>query len=135
MFAKIDHLNMSVHDLNESLAWYHKVFGFEKREAGVGPSGTPWAITALGDVLLCLYQHPSRLPADENDEKFLRLDHFGFRINDRRAWEKIVKEHDLKLLYGGEPILYPRSVSWYVVDPSGYEIEISYVPDGGGIYG
>ena len=122
----LDHLNLTVSNLEESIAWYAKVFGFKVVERGARDDG-PWAIIRSGDAMLCIYEHPNR----KGPSRFLRDDqeqhviyHFGLRITDREAWLKTVREHQLELEFGGES-LYPHSSSWYVADPTGYSIEVA----------
>ena len=54
-----------------------------------------------------------------------QINHFGFRITDKKEWVERIKKYDLSILFGG-PIQYPHSTSWYLEDPSGHEIEVSY---------
>jgi hypothetical protein len=56
--------------------------------------------------------------------------HFGFHISNFD--EVIAKCHELKvqILYGGE-VDWEKSKSVYIVDPSGYEIELSEISGGG----
>lgn len=121
----MDHLNLTVRDLEESIAWYGEIFGFEVVERGERPTG-PWAIIRAGEALLCIYQAPERKPPS----RFLRdggerhvVYHFGLRITGRKAWLEKVEKHQLELEFGGENE-YPFSSSWYVVDPTGYSIEV-----------
>jgi catechol 2,3-dioxygenase-like lactoylglutathione lyase family enzyme len=118
----LDHLNMTVASLAESADWYGRVFGFERVEGGVY-DGVPWAILRSGEALLCLYEHPDyRVPRD--GERLHGLNHFGLRIQDRAAWEETVRREGVEVLYGGE-VRWPHSRAWYVVDPTGYEIEVA----------
>ena len=122
----LDHLNMTVANLNESIDWYRKVFGFEPVETGVR-NGTPWAIIKSGEALLCMYEDATR----SGPQQFLKrggdahtIYHFGLRITDRDAWLEKIREHNLELEYGGE-VDYPHSKSWYVFDPTGFGIEVA----------
>jgi lactoylglutathione lyase len=122
---QLDHLNMTVKDLEQSIEWYVRIFGFEEVERG-NRDGTDWAIIKSGEAMLCIYQHPDRI----GPQRFLKdnanrhaIYHFGFRITDKDAWLKIVNENDLELEFGGE-VDYLHSKSWYVSDPSGYSIEV-----------
>ena len=121
----LDHLNMTVTNLDESLDWYAKVFGFELVEDGLRDE-TRWAIIRSGEAMLCLYEHPERA----EPRRFLRDDrhehviyHYGFRISDRHRWLNRVDELGLELHYGGE-VRYGHSTSWYIEDPTGYSIEV-----------
>ena len=130
MIQKIDHINLSVANLERSLEWYWKVFGFEKKESGLSPRGRPFAIIESQGFMLCLYEEPQRKRAsDFNQTEFHQLNHFGLRISDPIEWRKTLKKNSIAVGYGGE-IQYPRSTSWYIQDPSGHEIEVSYSEHG-----
>ncbi len=120
--ASLDHINMSVKDLNQSVEWYNKIFDFKKVEEGVSSDG-PWAILKSENSMLCLYQEASS-KLNQNEAN-LRIYHFGLKISDKDLWNKKIIDYKVKILYGGE-VRYPHSVSWYLIDPSGYEIEVSY---------
>ena len=122
----LDHLNMTVANLSESIVWYHDVFGFDVKERGVR-NGTPWAIIQSGEAILCMYEDASR----SGPQQFLKrggdahtIYHFGLRITDRDAWLEKIAAYDLELEYGGE-VDYPHSKSWYVFDPTGFGIEVA----------
>ena len=122
---QLDHLNMTVTNLDESLKWYGNVFGFELVECG-NRNGVAWAIIRSGDGMLCLYEHPNRRAprrflVDDSQEHVIY--HYGFRITDREAWLAKLEEFGLELYFGGEA-RYPHSTSWYVQDPTGYIIEV-----------
>ncbi len=122
----LDHINLTVNNLSESLNWYKKLFGFEKVEEGQS-EGEPWAILRKNDTLLALYQEPLRKKVPASDsvlDKYHRIYHFGFQIDSKEAWEECIKAHQIKVAYGGA-IRYPHSYSWYVEDPNGHEIEVS----------
>jgi catechol 2,3-dioxygenase-like lactoylglutathione lyase family enzyme len=130
MKIKLDHINLTVKNVSESIAWYSKAFGFQLVEKGVGSYGQPWAIVASNDSMIVMGEFPEKSNADlEPESKFHRINHFGIRVTDQTEWEKIVKENRLKLNYGGV-IHYPNSRSWYVEDPSGHEIEVSHTEGG-----
>jgi catechol 2,3-dioxygenase-like lactoylglutathione lyase family enzyme len=123
----LDHLNMSVRDLAESVDWYGRAFGFRKVEGGV-IDGSPWAILRGGDALLCLYEHPERGAPDPDEHGHHAPSHFGLRITDRAAWEATVAREKLRVEYGGAH-RWPHSTAWYVTDPTGYEIEVALWDD------
>ncbi len=126
MKIKLDHINLTVHNIKESIDWYEKIFGFKLAEHGIGNRGQPWAIIASNDSMIAMSEYKEKTKADQEPEvDFHKIDHFGIRVSDLAAWEKIVKENNLRLYYGGV-VKYPFSHSWYVHDPSGHEIEVSY---------
>jgi catechol 2,3-dioxygenase-like lactoylglutathione lyase family enzyme len=126
MTIKLDHINLTVDNLDQSIEWYRSVFGFELVESGVTPRGLAWRIVAHNDSMICMTEYAGRLSANRNDQKsFHQMNHFGIRVSDKNKWQKKIQENKLELFYGG-PIEYPNSMSWYIHDPSGHEIEVSY---------
>jgi catechol 2,3-dioxygenase-like lactoylglutathione lyase family enzyme len=119
-----DRLNLSVRSLGETARWYRRVFGFEPVEEGTW-DGVPWAILRSGDSMLCVYERPE-LGAPEGDGKHHRVRHAGFRIRDRAEWEAVLTREGVESEYRE----YPHSDSWYVTDPTGYEIEVVHWKDG-----
>ena len=123
---QLDHLNLTVGDLDRSAEWYARVFGFEVVESG-RRLGQPWGVLRAGDAMLCAYQRPGRRIADMGDLDATErhgVRHFALRITDREAWERTLEREGLEL-YWDSPVAYPHSTSWYVKDPDGYEIEVA----------
>lgn len=122
----LDHLNLTVADLDATQRFYADVFGFRRVDGGV-QDGVRWAILQSGQALLCVYEHPELIKY-ANRERIRRgvhgLNHFALRITDRAAWEQALARAGLELLYGS-PIRWPHSTAWYVRDPSGHEIEVA----------
>jgi len=129
--TKLDHLNLSVRDFEETAAWYGRVFGFEVVEREIDDAGRPWGVLRAGDALLCIYEHPE-LRFEEPDARRTRgvhgINHFGLRITDRDAWEKTMEREGIVAAYGG-PVHWPHATAWYVKDPTGYEIEVALWDD------
>lgn len=126
MTVKLDHINITVANLKESIEWYGKVFGFELVESGTTPQGVRWGIVAFNDSMICMTESSGRTAADKVEDKSVhRIYHFGLRVSDIEKWRQTIQEQKLKLDYGGE-VEYPSSKSWYVHDPSGHKIEVSY---------
>jgi len=122
---QLDHLNLTVRNFGESADWYSKIFGFKVVEKGLR-NGKPWGVLRSGEALLCLYENPERqfVDGDELESRGLHgVNHFSFRIVDETLWKETVGRHGLRLEYGGA-VRYPHSTSWYVLDPTGYEIEV-----------
>jgi lactoylglutathione lyase len=111
----LDHLNLQVGDLADSIRFYRDTFGFEPVERG-RHDGTPWAIIRSGEAMLCLYEQTDLRPG-------AGLNHFGLRISDEAEWEETLARTRVPVRYGGA-VRWPHSTAWYVKDPSGYEIEV-----------
>jgi catechol 2,3-dioxygenase-like lactoylglutathione lyase family enzyme len=122
----IDHINLTVADFDATVAWYGRVFGFELVEEGLQDE-IRWGVIRQSEVMLCIYQFADCRYEDRFAQREMGLhgiNHFGLRIIDRKEWEETVAREDLKVLYGG-PIDWSHSTSWYVTDPTGYEIEVA----------
>lgn len=121
---QLDHLNLDVKNLAESVAWYHRVFGFAAVESGVY-QGHPWTIVRAGDAMLAMYERPEAgFPSrDWESRKELGINHFALRITDEHAWRQTIRREGIELVHG-EEIHWPHSTSWYIVDPNGYDIEV-----------
>ncbi len=130
--SRLDHLNLSVHDLEASIDWYRDLFAFEVVERGRLEDGSPWAIIRGGDALLCLYPSPERRLLDGDalaEEKVHGINHFGLTLTDREAFETRAQEMGVTIRYGGA-FRWPHATAFYVTDPTGWEIEVALWDDG-----
>ena len=124
---QLDHLNLTVRSFDETVEFYGRVFGFELVEEAV-QDGVRWGVIRSGEAMLCIYEHPQLEFLDRYAllERGLHgLNHLAFRITDAKAFEEIVQRDGLELGYGGE-VQWPHSKSWYIKDPTGYEIEVAF---------
>ncbi|MFB5608009.1 MAG: VOC family protein [Candidatus Nitrosomaritimum yanchengensis] len=122
--TSIDHINMKVKDLTESVSFYSNLFGFEvKQDENPNKAEAPSKIIGNDSIKLCLYEVHDMKPEGG-------IAHFGFHIDNFSEVIAICKELGVQILYGGE-VDWEKSRSVYIVDPSGYEIELSEVSGGG----
>jgi catechol-2,3-dioxygenase len=129
MKIKIDHINLTASDLEESISWYGRVLGMCVLESGVSQAGVKWAIIGSNDSMVCMSEYPKREDAASSPPpEHHRINHFGVRVSDQSDWKRIVDKEKLRLYYGGM-VEYPHSRSWYIHDPNGHEIEVSYSED------
>jgi len=120
----IDHVNMKVKNLEETFEFYHDLFGFQiKQETNPNKSDVPSIIIGNDSIKLCLYEVPDMKPEGG-------IAHFGFHISNFNDILNKCKELGVNVLYGGT-VDWEKSKSVYIVDPSGYEIELSEISGGG----
>ena len=119
--VSVDHINMSVKNLEESVSFYSKLFGFTVRK-DQGNMGSK--IIGNDHIKLCMYEHPEMSPEGG-------ISHFGFFIENFGDIIKKCKELGVEVLYEGE-VPWEKSNSIYIRDPSGYVVELSQ-KEGGGI--
>ncbi|MCE2615090.1 MAG: VOC family protein [Nitrosopumilus sp. (ex Thoosa mismalolli)] len=123
--TSIDHINMNVKNLDDSIAFYKNLFGFEIRKADNSQNklDAPSKIIGNDSIKLCLYEVPDMSTKGG-------IAHFGFSIENFDDILQKCKEFNVQVLYDG-PIDWEKSRSIYIVDPSGYELELSQISGGG----
>jgi catechol 2,3-dioxygenase-like lactoylglutathione lyase family enzyme len=126
---QLDHMNLSVSDMAATTDFYGRVFGFVEVDGGV-QDGVVWKILQSGEALLCLYEHPDYtfVAPGTGARPQHGVSHFALRITDRAAWLETMQREQVEVGYGGE-VRWPHSSAWYVVDPTGYEIEVALWDD------
>ena len=118
--SSIDHINMSVKNLAQSVEFYKNLFGFEiKKEQPEEKS----KIIGNDNVKLCLYEDSEMKPEGA-------IAHFGFHVENFDEIIKICTSLGVKIYYDG-PVQFEKSRSIYISDPNGYDIELSEVFGGG----
>ena len=125
MDLKIDHINLTVSQLENSVNWYKKIFGLKLVQDGIYGQETKirWAIVAHKDSMICMHEVKGRKSAGENKQKsFHHIEHFGIRVSNLKLWKKKIKFFKLKPVV----VKYPYSISYYVDDPDGHGIEVSW---------
>ncbi len=121
----MDHVNMNVKNLTQSVEFYKNLFGFEIRKADNSPNklDAPSQIIGNDSIKLCLYEDPQMSTGGG-------IAHFGFHVENFDQIMDKCKELNVEVLYGG-PVEFEKSRSVYIKDPSGYDIELSEVSGGG----
>lgn len=117
----IDHLNLEVANLDETIGFYKNLFGFEIRKEQPEQNSK---IIGNDDVKLCLYE------TDGFKYEKKGFHHFGLYVENFEEAVDKCKELGIKINYGG-PVKWESSTSIYIVDPNGYEIELTEVSGGG----
>ena len=123
--TSMDHVNMNVKNLTQSVDFYKNLFGFEIRKDDNSPNKLDVSSKIIGNnsIKLCLHEDP---PISVGGG----IAHFGFHIASFDQIMNKCKELNVEVLYGG-PIKFEKSRSVYIKDPSGYDIELSEVSGGG----
>jgi glyoxylase I family protein len=93
----INHIAITVTDLDRSRAWYQEVFGMTTLMEDTHPDGTGYFVL-LGNsaisVLVGLHAHPAN-PGEPFSESKTGLDHVGFTVashTELEAWEARLTE-------------------------------------------
>ena len=121
----IDHINMKVKNLEQSVKFYKELFGFEVKVEDNSPNklNAPSKIIGNDSVILCLYEVPDMSPEGG-------ITHFGFHVRNFEQVSEKCKELGIEILYGGE-VTFDNSKSVYIKDVNGYVVELSEIFGGG----
>jgi catechol 2,3-dioxygenase-like lactoylglutathione lyase family enzyme len=118
----MDHVNMSVLDLDVSAAFYAALFGLEVKEEG-NSGGQRWCIIGAPDrFYLCIGEMRG---ADRFKAEGIHINHVGFVVDDIDETIRRIRALGICLVMGDKTLDWPRSRSAYVTDPNGILIEIT----------
>jgi catechol 2,3-dioxygenase-like lactoylglutathione lyase family enzyme len=115
----IDHVAMSVSDVERSAQWYIDVLGFERRYPGMW-EGIPVFI-GKGTTSIALF--PVRETSAPSERGGVRMLHLAFRANRKSflAAQKELKQRGIQFEFQDHEI----SHSIYFSDPDGHKLEIT----------
>ena len=116
MFKKMDHVAISVKDMEKAIAFYRDVIGMEKvfdrtfdtpMAKLIGVEGTEVRIVhmKMGEAVVELfdYKHPKgREPRPDLQQSDFGLTHIGFMVEDFQSTLQHLRDHGVELL--GEPV-------------------------------
>ncbi len=116
----LEHANVTVKDLEQSIDFYRRLLDFEVRWRGTVSSGSPAAHVGSDDFYLALFE-ASREGEFDRDYESPGLNHVGFVVDDlddkRRRLAQLGVESHLE----GD---YEPGRRLYFYDPSGLEVEL-----------
>ena len=124
----LDHVALSVPDIDASVAWYAQMFGFKEVRRVAYPEGLTQALIQHGGVRIELFQIPgaASLPLSRRnpteDFRTHGVKHFGFQVQDVRAAVFALKAKGAKMAREVEE--NPRSIFAFVSDNAGNAIEL-----------
>jgi catechol 2,3-dioxygenase-like lactoylglutathione lyase family enzyme len=117
---RLEHVNLTVSDLDRSIEFYRRLLGLRIRWRGTLSSGLAGAHVGNDEMYIALFQAPEPGRAG-SDYEAVGLNHFGFVV-DR------LDECKRRLLEMGAPPHaeqdYDPGRRLYVLDPDGIEVEL-----------
>ena len=116
----IDHVNLSVRDLDVSVDFYSRLLGLDVKERA--DEGTRWCILgARNHFYVCFFE----VAGGEFRPNDIHINHVGFVVDDIDETVRRIHELGLKLEFRDAAVNWPRSKSAYVKDPDGILIEFT----------
>ena len=118
---RIDHVAITVRDIENSVKWYREILGLEQYYEDAW-GGVP-AMIGKGGTCLALFKAKGNNPVPARGRETIAMQHLAFKT-DRKNFEeaqKSLKEKGIKFEFQDHEI----SHSIYFNDPDGYEIEIT----------
>jgi lactoylglutathione lyase len=116
-----DHINMNIKNFNETIEFYRDHLGFQVLEEGKSGMGNEYKIIGVpGKLYLAIYE--SKDPVATSDKGY--VNHLGIHIKNFDIALDYIKKNNIQYEYGGH-VDYGEARSIYIVDPNGYEVELS----------
>ncbi len=112
----IDHVNLQVSDLKESITFWETLLGFQLLEDMPQDNGV---IIGTKEAKLALYENPDLGKVERKG-----FSHLCFHISNFDSAIEICEQLNIKILYDGI-VAWKQSNSLYIEDPNGYEIELT----------
>jgi len=116
--GRIEHVNLTVTDINRSAALFERMLGWKPRWRGDAMNGGETIHVGAEQTYLALY-------TDRRDHagqsKGRPLNHVGLLVDDLEAAEQVVLEHGLRPFNHAD---YPPGRRFYFFDWDGIEFEV-----------
>ena len=121
----LEHVNLTVSDLDRSLDFYGQLLGFKLRWQGKTSDGKPVAHIGTDDSYLALFEgEPAPVRIDYDSVGF---NHFGVVVDDLGSMRSRLDQLGAEIHFEGD---YEPGRRIYFLDPDGYEVELVEYPDG-----
>ncbi len=116
----LEHVNMSVSDLDHTIDFYQRVLGLRVRWRGTTTNGDPAAHVGDDHCYLALFEVKDRNPEPANYDE-LGLNHFGFVVEDLDAVKQQLAAFHVQPHLEAD---YEPGRRLYFFDLNGVEVEL-----------
>ena len=116
----LEHVNLTVSDLDRSIDFYSALFGFRIRWRGRTSGGSPAAHVGDDRQYIALFEASRPGELEERDYISVGFNHFGIVVDDLDAMKSRLAS--LGVVVHGEADYEPGR-RFYFCDPDGFEIE------------
>jgi catechol 2,3-dioxygenase-like lactoylglutathione lyase family enzyme len=118
----LDHVGLSVSDMDRSLRFY-RVLGLELlRRSGLGAGGASWAVLKVGDQEINVFCNSDIVPAHRDDPR--GIDHFCLMMESATIEEIVaaLRQAGIDIVSGPEKRRDGTAV--FIHDPDGIRVEL-----------
>ncbi|MBP7737194.1 MAG: VOC family protein [Spirochaetes bacterium] len=117
VIESINHIGISVSNLEESVKFYKELFDFDTIDKASGPGIT---FIRVADITIGLYEVPGYKNADGTKNRI------SFYVDEEDFEDAVdeIQERDIEIIFGPEDIRKGKTVVF--LDPDGNQIELSY---------
>ena len=116
----LEHVNLTVSDLQRSIDFYCELFGFRVRWRADAAAEKQEAHVGNDDIYLAFFQAPQPGTAEVDYER-VGLNHFGIVVDDLDKYRERLSRLGVKPHYEPE---YAPGRRYYFYDPDGVEVEL-----------
>ena len=125
---RVDHIELLVRDMEETLVFYTDVLGFERQRHTVTerPDGSrsEQATITLDDFMMEVIQASPEAVAKEIDQRGVGVQRFALRVDDMDAAAKRLKALGVRFAQEPRPGSTFKGKRAEIVDPNGMSIEL-----------
>ena len=125
---RVDHIELLVRDVEETLVFYTDVLGFERQRHTVAerPDGSRFeqATITLDDFMMEVIQASPEAVAKEIDQRGVGVQRFALRVDDMDAAAKRLKALGVRFAQEPRPGSTFEGKRAEIVDPNGMSIEL-----------
>jgi len=125
---RVDHIELLVRDMEETLVFYTDVLGFERQRHTIAerPDGSrsEQATITLDDFMMEVIQASPEAVAKEIDQRGVGVQRFALRVDDMDAAAKRLKALGVRFAQEPRPGSTFKGKRAEIVDPNGMSIEL-----------
>jgi catechol 2,3-dioxygenase-like lactoylglutathione lyase family enzyme len=117
VIESINHIGVTVSNLEESIKFYKELFDFDMIDKVSGPG---LAFMRVADITIGLYESPGYKSSDNSKSRI------SFYVDEEDFEDAVdeIQKRDLEIVFGPENIRKGKTVVF--LDPDGNQIELSY---------
>jgi catechol 2,3-dioxygenase-like lactoylglutathione lyase family enzyme len=119
----VDHIALTVKDIERSATWYQSVLGMERRHQDIWNTLGDPAMLCAGTACVALFPPDTAAPLPSPDHNTLAMRHFALKVNRANFEQAQLEFRRQGIEFDFEDHNICRSI--YVFDPDGHRVELT----------